>query len=321
MVDKIFETHLGENPDKGFGKFLSTMIAMPALAAAGTVGGAIGAETFGAGVYGAAAGALGGLYAGFRGNTISEKLKNFKSSQQGIDKTQASMAAAGGVPAWIEGKLEGTRAQDRTVREMDERISEIDQFDKTADTLDKQVKENMKKGTHTYGAGYRTEAGLIEFGTNKDTYAASVVKTNKDYSDAVAAVQKFSDPSCAPDPSTGKFTYGGVDYATKEEARRAAETARDAAERAATKEAKDAWEAQYETTLTTPPTDSGIAELKDDYQKSAEKIGLTKTTAPTKRSDITNGKDEAFKIKQPLERDKRAYVQRGQYKANHGKNS
>jgi len=225
------------------------------------------------------------------------------------------MAAAGGVPAWIGGKLEGTRSQDRQVRRFDEQIADIDQFDKTADAFDKQVKEEMKEGKHTYGAGYRSEAAEIKYGTDRDAYAAKVAKTSIAYSEATAAVQKFSDPSYA-----GSFEFGGTTYADRDQARLAAENARDAAERTATSEAKAAWDAQYESTIASAPADSELDHLKKDYEKSAKKIGITQTKV-TKRDELTEGKKQSLAVRQPLEREKREYTQRGQYKANHGKNN
>ena len=194
MIDKIFDTKLGDSTDKGFTKFLGSLVAMPVLGVTGAIGGAIGAETISSGVYGAGAGFLGGLAAGFSGNTIPDKIKAAQKNQEKINTVQGGMNAAGGFVPWFEGRvIEGKGWQDRQVKAMekqstgwDEVATAIDDYDKArTDSIANLEVGNDFKADHFDSA----DVSKVKYGDNKDSFVSSLVNKDKYVRAAEAAYQ------------------------------------------------------------------------------------------------------------------------------------
>ena len=192
MLDKIFETHFGESPDKGFGKFLTTLAAAPVLGTAGAVGGVIGAQNGFSGAYGLFAGGLGGLAAAFKGNSIADKIKAFQGSQKGINDVQAGMNAADTLGGYLQGRLEGKSGQDRHVRRLDNEIADYTDIEKLIDDYGKGRADKIKnekvtaddfKGAKLH---YRDTVTSEKFGNDKNDFIARARTSNVEYADAVA---------------------------------------------------------------------------------------------------------------------------------------
>lgn len=218
IIDNIFETKLGDSQDKGFGKFLSTLVAAPALGVAGLASGIAGGvanRSFGGAVIGGASGLLGGLNAGLKGNTIAEKFKSGQ-DQRGKNKQRVASIAENGVAGWALGGVAQPfkGAQDSRVEKYDRDMKAYEDAAKIADDYDKaqvellkdqKIGEVMSKpdsalsadekrtktaiGTKLAGFSGYSSSG-IKMGESKDTFAQSMLKYNGAYQKAKAEYEK-----------------------------------------------------------------------------------------------------------------------------------
>ena len=211
MLDKIFTTHLGEDPDKGFGKFLSTVLAAPALGLVGGLAGglsAIGTGSWGGAIVGGLSGGIGGFASAFKGNTVADKLKAAQESRKKTRARTADIGDAGGVFPWIYGgMLAPTKgAQDAAVSRIDKQIAAYDEAVKIAEDYDKaqiaaiqgtKVKDAVASNPALSAklASYKGY-GDLKFGDNKDAFAATMAEYDENYVAAKAhrmTVEKTGD--------------------------------------------------------------------------------------------------------------------------------
>jgi len=289
MIDEIFKTKMGSDPDKGFGKFMLGLAAAPVMGVAGLAAGFASGDTALSKIYGAGAGALSGITAGLTGQTIADKVKNYRASQDKIGGIQAGMDAGGGnLLTYIDGKwFEGKKYQDRQIKAYDDEIAVVDAASKERKALNDAVTQKMKsdkgkafKGTGSTpdevaassakaanAAGFTAAAANIEFGDSRDSYASQMIEEYEPYKFAQDAIKYFTD-----NPDAGPITYegesGSFSYSDISEARSKSATSKKLGEDAA----KEKWDEEWDRQLTSAEEGTSIHMHRENFKQAATKV-------------------------------------------------
>lgn len=217
LIDGIFATHMGDSAGSGFGKFLSTLVAAPALGVAGLASGvATGVSTgsVGGAVVGGLSGLGSGMAAGFKGNTIAEKMKAGGEARAGTRARVTDISSAGGVVPWayggmlqpLKGGQDAKAAKfDREEQAYKDAITLAQNYDKAQVDNMKGIKFNADVNSSSSNAQLKSmaqaidktgkkdnfkgfEGAGIKF-DDKDKFAASMLEYNTAYQNALAAYE------------------------------------------------------------------------------------------------------------------------------------
>ena len=191
FIDEIIGTHIGDGGKSKGMEFLGGLIGGGIGAATGLVSGVASGISGGAGlssIGNGIAGAVTGAGAGFKGNTIAEKMKNLKSSRDANYARAQNIAARGGLGAMAGGALMNAvgvgRGQDRDLAKLDKQSEALEAYDAA---LKHAIKDEKLSGfSSEYVAGY----DQVKFGEDKDAYASQMLKYDKEYIKASAALEQ-----------------------------------------------------------------------------------------------------------------------------------
>lgn len=178
--------------DKGFGNIVGTTLGIGAGAAVGFASG-FASGGLGTGLANMGAGAISGGVNGFKGNSISDKVKNLSGGFK-KDVARADDWGRRGMSNVIGGAVAGAVGtkgrQDREMYRYDQATSALKAYEAAQIEEIKEYKmsdENVKDAAElsNYSGGY----GSVKFGDNKDAYAEKMLEFDNSYNDAKAALE------------------------------------------------------------------------------------------------------------------------------------
>ena len=303
MIDSIFSTKLGDSSDKGgFGKFLGSLVAMPALGVAGMVQGVRTGETGLSRIYGAGAGALSGMAAGLQGQTIADKFKAYRSGTEKVEKKQAGMDAADGNFAdYFQGKvLEGKRWQDRQVKEYEKQSSgydeiskQVEEYDKlrTAAIKDEVIQESDVDSTKFEYSVFKDQ----KFGDNKDAFVSKFLSGHKGYNQALAEYETAKKEGTGIAEASAKLRV---------------------AQNTAEKDLGDMYEYKRNHTDETEEATKVRTTLETNSEKLGHKIVINRTDVKSNIKDPSGALESARALSKQSAEDLKAFKDSNAYKAN-----
>lgn len=274
FIDGIIGTHIGDGGKSKGMEFLGGLIGGGIGAATGLASGALTGVSAGSGALGiggnAIAGAFTGLGAGFKGNTIAEKMKNLKGSRDANYSRAQNIAARGGLGAMAGGAIMNTfgvgRAQDRELAKLDKQSEALEAYDSA---LKHAIKDEKLSG---FGNEYVDGYEQIKFGEDKDAYASQMLKYDREYISAASKLEEAKKSGTGIEAATiamQEATAHSMDRAKKHYDNRKAnaETAEGGKFKTEIDRKRSAFEKAYKKSV--PPKDIGNAR-KDIYAKKAE---------------------------------------------------
>jgi hypothetical protein len=236
FIDGIIGTHLADNKDGSFGKFVGGLLGGVAGGVTGFFGGLAGGG-FGGAVAGLGSGIFGGAKSGAKGKNVADFFKGQGQIAKDTKLKGQGIAARGGLINTMRGGIEsglgiGDR-QDRQVAKVDRRSAALDLYDKESAlelkqsglTADKVTAADFASAadysTYSTAASQFSSEGLsgVKF-SSKDEYKEKMRDYNDAFRKAQAKLSAAENASVSTYDSDGNLVTKG-DYASASNKRRA----------------------------------------------------------------------------------------------------
>lgn len=173
--------------ENGFGNIVSTTLGIGAGAAVGLASG-LAAGNLATGLFNMGAGAISGGVNGFKGNSISDKVKNLSGGFK-KDVARADDWGRRGMGNVIGGAVAGVTGmkgrQDRKMYRYDQAISALKAYE--AAQIE-EIKDSTAGDAAVAGAGF-AGGGSIKFGDSKDAYAEKMLEFDDKYNSVKAELE------------------------------------------------------------------------------------------------------------------------------------
>ena len=273
MLDKLFTTHLGEDPDKGFGKFLTTVLGAPALGLAGGfagLGAGIATRSVSGSVIGGLTGAATGFASAFKGNTIADKLKAASEARKNTRDNVVDIATVG-AGTWMLGKVmkpfQG--GVDATAARYDREIEKYDSLDKDISAYTKlradAIKDEYVESPVAKANGFKDTITGIKYGSDKSSFIQAALAHNAAYQQIEADIAKAQE--------TGSIIRKDSDGNEKQVDLSTLFAEKQEIVNASNKAASDMWEAKRNAA----PETAEAAQARESINRKAKSLGSDKT--------------------------------------------
>ncbi len=316
MLDKLFTTHLGEDPDKGFGKFLTTVLGAPALGLAGGIGGltaGIASRSVSGSVIGGLTGAATGFASAFKGNTIADKLKAASEARKNTRDRVVDVATVG-AGTWMLGKAMRPFQSgiDVEAARYDREIEKFDSLDKDISAYTKlradAIKDDYVGANSESYTGFKDSIKGIKYGSDKGSFIQAALAHNKAYQQIEADIDQARE--------TGFIMRKGSDGTESKVELSSLLAERQEIINASNKAASDMWENRRNAA----PETAEAAQARASINRKARSLGSTETINGT---DVKNSSETLQKDLAKMADERRAKRDRFKdslrYRATHNK--